>query len=217
MIGQTLPIDTNSMIHTFQSDKKILKALRSAAPPSEEVREKIRAMKPSECCVCEGRVLHGNGWRSRSVLKSWSDWGTIVWYWRIECQCCGKSHCLMPEIVIPDLLYDAEVVAEVVLGRLSGQPAKEFAPHRRTQKRWLDRIREWWPVALSSNAIRGALSDWCSSASKLLEAILRCAAGHVGLFFPSHRERTKSGASPHRKYPAIATHPTYPFISVARL
>lgn len=112
----------------------------------------------------------------------------------------------MPAIVFPDLLYDSDVVIEVIVGRLAGLPASDFPPDRRTQKRWLDRIKEAWPIAQCIEAIRGTLDDWCNTASKLQEAIFRCATHHVGLFFPSQAERNKSGASARRKYPAIATH-----------
>lgn len=204
------------MVHTFACDKTLLKALQGEAPPSEAVRAIIRKIKPKICILCEGEVLHGNGWRSRSVLKTWHEWQAL-WYWRVECQCCGKTLCLMPEIVIPDLLYDAEVVAEVVLGRLTGKQAKDFAPHRRTQKRWLDRIRDAWSVAQSCGAIHGRLIEWCSSVSRLLEAIKCCAESHVGLFFPSRSDRAKTGDSPRRNYPAISTHQSCPLTVVALL
>lgn len=204
------PIVTNSMLITFRSDKEIVKAMRGASPPSEEVRAKIRKEKPQTCDdACKNPVLHGNGWRCRSVLKSWNNWN-VIWYWRLECQSCGRSYCLMPEQVIPDLLYGAEVVANVIAGRLAGVLAKAFAPHPRTQKRWLDRIRDAWPVALSIGAIQGALSEGCGTASRCRDAIFRCASCHVGLFFPSHAERTQSGGLPRWKYPAIATHQTCP-------
>ncbi len=199
------------IVEISSSDKRLFESLRGEDPPGEDVRAKFRILKPKSCILCDGDVLHGNGWRSRSVLKTWHEWQAL-WYWRVECQCCGKTLCLMPEIVIPDLLYDAEVVAEVVLGRLTGKQAKDFAPHRRTQKRWMDRFRAWWFVAQSSGAIRGAFSEWCSNVSRLLEAIRCCAASHVGLFFPSRCERAKTGASPRRRYPAIATHQRCPSI-----
>jgi hypothetical protein len=47
--------------------------------------------------------------------------------------------------------------------------------------RWLDRIQSWWPVVLSSGAVRGALSEWTGSVSRVLDAIRRCAASHIGL------------------------------------
>ncbi len=194
------------IVEISSSDKTLFESLHGEGPPGEDVRAKFRRLKPKSCILCDGDVLHGNGWRNRTVLKSWSDWETVVWYWRVECQSCGAVHCLMPEIVIPDLLYAAEVVAEVVVGLVAGKPTTEFAPHRRTQKRWLDRFFEWWSVAQSSGAIRGAITEWCVSVSGLLEAIKRCAESHVGLFFPSRYERAKTGASPRRSYPAIATH-----------
>lgn len=205
------------MVHLFPCDKELLESLQGESLPSEAVREKVRALKPSECSVCKGRVLHGNGWRYRTILKNWTDWDTVVWYWRIECQGCGKSHCVMPDIVIPDLNYGIDVVSEVVVGWHNGKSVKEFDPDRRTQKRWLDRIRSWWLVALSSGAVRGALSEWTGSVSRVLDAIRRSAARHVGLFFPSRSECSKSGVSPRREYPAIGAHQRSPWISPARL
>lgn len=205
------------MVHLFPCDKELLASLQGEAPPSEEVRETVRAMKPLECGVCEGRVLHGNGWRNRVVLEDWNDWRTAVWYWRFECRGCGKSHCLMPEIIVPDLLYSAETVTEVVVERLNGRSEKSLEPHRRTQKRWLERMEEWFSVARAGGVICGALSEWAGSVSRLKEAILRCAASHVGLFFPSRFERKSSGTSPRRMYPAIATHQTCASTSVARM
>ncbi len=200
------------IVEISSSDKTLFESLQGEAPPGEDLRVEFRKNKPPSCIICDGDVLHGNGWRNRTVLESWSDWSNVLWYWRVECQSCGAVHCLIPEIVIPDLLYKSEVVAEVVVGRVSGKPAKDFTPHRRTQKRWLDRIRDAWSVAQSCGAIHGTLTECCSSASRLLKAILRCAASHVGLFFPSRCERVKTGASPRRSYPAIATHQMCPSI-----
>jgi len=194
----------NIMLPVPSIFKPILKLFQEEEPPCERARSIIRTYKPGSCPLCAG-ILHGNGWRCRSVLESWKDWG-VLWYWRIECQECGAVHCLMPDIVIPDLLYAVEVVAEVVVGRLCGKKAKAFAPHRRTQKRWMDRLFSWWPVAQSIGAIKGALTEWTCSVSRFQEAIRRCAFHHVGLFFPSHSERAKTCVSPRRKYPAIGTH-----------
>jgi hypothetical protein len=180
------------MIHIFVSDKEILKELRRESPPSESVRARVRQEKPKVCLKCKGEVLHENGWCCRSLVKSWSDW-ECIWYWRVECQSCGKSHCLMPDSVIPDLQYGIDVVSDVVVVRYNGKCAKEFEPHRRTQKRWLDRIRSWWPIALSSGVVRGALSEWAGCVSSVLDAIRRCAVSHIGLFFPSLSERSTSG------------------------
>jgi hypothetical protein len=193
------------MIHVFTADKYLLEALRGDTLPDKEIRKQIRMFKPVKCIHCDSHVLHGNGWRCRASVTTWDDW-TLLWYWRLECQGCGKSHCLMPEIVVSDLMYTDTVVAEVVSGRIDGRSASEFAPDRRTQKRWLDRIRSWWPVALSSGAVRGELSEWTSSVSGVLDAIRRCAASHIGLFFPSLSERSTSGVSPRRAYPAIGAH-----------
>jgi hypothetical protein len=205
------------MVYIISFGKDEMVTRQCETPPSEEIRARVRALKPSECSECEGRVLHGNGWRTRTILASWNDWDTVVWYWRVECQRCGTSHCLMPEIVIPDLQYGIEVVSEVVVGRYNGKSAKEFEPDRRTQKRWLDRIRSWWPVALSSGAVRGTLSEWTGSVSLFLDAVGRCAASHIGLFFPSLSERNKTVASARRSYPAIATHQSGSWILSAGL
>jgi hypothetical protein len=205
LIGQQFPIDTNSMIHIFAADKYLLEALRGDTPPDKKIRKQIRMFRPVKCIHCDSQVLHGNGWRCRASVTTWDDW-TLVWYWRLECQGCGKSHCLMPAIAVSDLMYTDTVIAEVVIGRLNGRSAREFAPDRRTQMRWLDRIRSWWPVALSSGAVRGALSEWTNNVSRVLNAICRCAASHIGLFFPSLSERNKTVASARRGYPAIGAH-----------
>jgi len=175
--------------------------------PDESARAKFRVLKPEECPKCRGRSLQGHGWRCRSVLKSWAEWG-VVWFWRVSCRICRSVHCLMADIVIPDLLYGSKVVGEVIAGRLTGEPAKTYEPHRRTQKRWMDRLSHWWPSAQSAGAIEGELKEWTSSASKLMEGIWKCAAHHIGLLFPSRSERLRSGVLPRRKYPAIATHQT---------
>jgi hypothetical protein len=98
------------MVYIISFGKDEMVTRQCETPPSEEIRARVRALKPSECSECEGRVLHGNGWRTRTILASWNDWDTVVWYWRVECQSCGKSHCLMPEIVIQDLQYGIDVV-----------------------------------------------------------------------------------------------------------
>ena len=184
---------------------------------SEEMREIIRGYKPESFPCCDGRVFHGHGWRCRSVvIKSWREW-IPLWYWRVRCQSCGAVHCLVPGIINSDLLYKTEVVSEVIIGRLAGKQAKEFEPHQRTQKRWMDRIQNWWPVTQNCGEIVGSLKDWSTSVPRLLKAMHICASHHVGLFFPSHAERAQSGVFPRRKYPMIATHQMCPSTEVVLL
>ena len=216
LIGIEIPIQMHYILLIRPEDNSFFKKFRQELRPSESVRAVVRRFKPIPCCNCGSETLHGNGWRCRSVLKSWKQWNPL-WYWRVECQNCGASHRIIPEIVIPDLLYEAETVAKVLVGRLSGKKAQEFEPDQRTQKRWLDRIRSNWPVAQSVGAIEGTLKEWSCSVSSLMKAIHRCASYHVGLFFPSRAERLKTGASPRRKYPAIATHQMCRSAEVLRL
>lgn len=203
--GDQIPINMVIIVRLFEEFKAILKYLQAEANPSESVRAEFRKLKPDSCPICEGRTLQGNGWRSRSVLTSWANWG-VVWYWRIRCVTCHAVIMVVPDIVIPDLLYKSDVVVEVVWGWLNGVPAKEYEPHPRTQKRWLNRIKHGWSTVQSAGAIQGELSQWVTSTSVLIDAIRQCMAQHVGLFFPSRAERLKTQATTRRVYPAIATH-----------
>ncbi len=204
------------MVYFIRVDKETLEKLCSDEPPSKEVHANFRKNKPECCFNCSSANLHGNGWRCRSHMKDWRNW-TSLWYWRFVCLDCGKSHCLMPLIVMTDLIYDLETIVKVIVGRYKGEKAKNYKPHHRTQKRWLDRLKASWSVALSNGCIQGALSEWVGSVSKLMEAIVKCALRQVGLFFPSRKERQKSKASKRRKHPAITTHQTCPLFGTEGL
>ncbi len=168
-------------IHLGPRLKRYLFALTTSDSPPEWIRHKLRRLKPRACprCRAKGR-FQGHGWRERSVLRSWDRWDRL-WFWRVRCGQCGAVLPLVFDIVLPRLQYAASVVLAVIVGRLGGQRASAFAPHRRTQKRWLERFRHWWPVAQAAGAIVGSLESWARRVAHLREAVRRCASGGVWL------------------------------------
>lgn len=186
--------------------KRFLPFLTSRVGPSEKVRRQLRRLKPQACPCCAARgKLEGHGWRSRSILESWSQWGTL-WYWRVRCVHCGSVIQLVFDVSYPKLFYAAAVILAVVMGRIKGKPKSDFNPHHKTQKRWMKRFRFWWQIAQASGAVDGSLESWARGKGSLREAVRRCAANGISLVAPVHTSCTKT--TPYRGYrrPIIAAH-----------
>lgn len=166
--------------------KRFLPALTRVQSPDESVRRELRRDKPARCPCCDvlGR-LEGHGWRSRSWLHSWLDWGTL-WYWRVRCDHCSAVIPVVFDVAYPKLYYAASVVLKVIVGRMQGRRAHEFEPHPKTQKRWLDRFCFWWPVAQAAGAVQGSLERWARRAPSLREAVRRAASAGIWLVAPTH-------------------------------
>lgn len=203
------------MIQASSLDKRVLEKLRGKKPLKEFVRAEIRKFKPIECPCCKSQSLHGHGWRLRWMVTDSGE--RLIWFWRVRCVSCKILIQVIPELYLPGIYYSAEVVSEVIVGRLNGSLASEYSPHRKTQKRWIARILHWYSVALSAGIVVDALSEIIQSVSTCMKSIIHCAKHHIGLFRPSHAKLYKMARSGSFSYPVVSTHQTCPWTSQVAL
>lgn len=98
----------------------------------------VTSKEKHNCPVC-GRELAGHGTKKRHTKD---ENGGKVWYQvpRKECKECGKTHCMLPDFMIPYKHYRAEIIEAVIDDTDIYFAIEESTIYR--WKRWFRNIKE---------------------------------------------------------------------------
>ena len=177
---------------------RVKSSTTSKSGPTKDERTELRKLKPTpETVSCCGNChLIGNGWRKKFIIHSW--WSTsfqVLWYWRLRCKGCGKTHNLFFDLCVPGFYYAYNIIFAVVAAGLTKSEFLEKHPSLRTQKRWLSRFRDGWAQAQAQarrkSLLKVPLEEWLPTAEKISTLFQWCWHQGVNIFSPQnhHQER----------------------------
>ena len=93
------------------------------------------------CPYCGGATWrHGGYWRNFWEYSK----KRKIWILRVKCKCCGKTHAVIPDFLLPDRKYSSKEIEQVIEAKEEGTPISEIdtEAEESTMRRWWNQFKE---------------------------------------------------------------------------
>jgi len=94
----------------------------------------IHADEPLCCSCCGGANIIKKGWRRRGSIDRLENFSVLM-VRRVKCKGCGKTHHVLPDIIVPYKHYNTEAIEKIIRGNADETFCSESE---------INRTKSWW-------------------------------------------------------------------------